>query len=354
MVPGQRFRFEQYVSALAGEGIELEVSSLFDVDTVRIIHTPGHTLRKVGALGRGLAVRLRDLAGLRRYDLAFVFREAYPLGPALLERAVRRLGIPYVFDFDDAIYLRNASAANRFVAPLKFPGRVAAIVRGAALTIAGNEHLARWAGAHNARVRIIPTTIDTDLYRPRPRQRADHRVCIGWSGSSTTVPHLRTIAPVLARLARDEGVRLRVIGDDRFRIPGVPVEAVPWRVETELEDLGELDIGVMPLPDDEWARGKCGLKALQYMALGIPAVLSPVGVDERIARGGAALLASSPEEWESTLRRLVHDPELRERIGSAGRRRVEEEYSLRANLPRYVEALREAAAIGGRAASSSR
>jgi glycosyltransferase involved in cell wall biosynthesis len=155
---------------------------------------------------------------------------------------------------------------------------------------------------------------------------------------------------VLRTLQREQGIRIRVIGDASYRIDGADVESLDWRAASEVRDLSAIDIGVMPMPDDEWSRGKCGLKALQYMALGIPAVISPVGVNCEIADGGAAVLASTQDEWLAALRALIADGELRSRVGAAGRTRVEERYSVAAAAPLWERALREAAGMSETAA----
>lgn len=348
-VPNQRFRFEQQIARLRPHGIELEVSSFLPAGVMPALHQPGGYGRKVGAVLGGAVRRLRNLLAARAYDVALVSREGAPLGYPLVERLLPRLGLPYAFDFDDAIYISNVSGANSFLRPLKFAGKVPLVVAGASLVVAGNDHLAAWARAHNGSVTTIPTTIDLSSYRPPSPRRDDGRPpCIGWSGSVTTAPYLDALAPLLRDLQREHGVRIRVIGDAGYRIPGAEVEALPWREETEVEDLSEIDIGVMPLPDDEWARGKCGLKALQYMALSIPTAMSPVGVNSKIAAGGAARLAGSPAEWRTTLTELIADPGLRARLGAAGRERVEQEYSADATTMRWAEALRTAAHAGRR------
>ncbi len=340
-VPNQRFRFEQQIDRLEPLGIRLEVSSFLPIEIMPTLHRPGVYARKARAVLRGGLRRVRDLLRSGHYDVALISREAAPLGYPLIERLLPRLGLPYVFDFDDAIYIPNVSKANRLLAPLKFAGKVPLVARHASLVVAGNEHLAAWARAHNERVTTIPTTIDLSSYRPPAGLSPNGRpVCIGWSGSLTTVRYLDPLAPVLGELQREHGVRLRVIGDESYCIPGTEVEALPWRERTEVEDLSQIDIGIMPLPDDEWARGKCGLKALQYMALSIPTVMSPVGVNTKIAEGDAARLATSPEQWRSTLAALVSDATLREALGRRGRERVERDYSADAVAPRWAEALR--------------
>lgn len=342
-VPGQRFRFEQYLGAWEDAGIEVEVRPLLRPADAAVLHQPGQVPRKVAMVARGLLQRTRDVLAARRFDAVYLYREAFPVGPPLFERLLAALGVPYVLDFDDAIWLHNSTDANRRFAALKFTHKTGAIARHAALVSAGNEYLADYARANGqSQVRIVPTTIDTDLYQPRPA-REEGPLCIGWSGSTTTIAHLRTIDDLLVELQRDHGVRLRVIGDPAYGLAGADVEVLPWREDSELDDLRPIDIGIMPLPDDEWARGKCGLKALQYMALGIPTVMSPVGVNREIAEGGAALLASTRDEWRAALEGLLTDAAQRADLAAAGRQRVEERYSVRAVAPAYVDAVRDIA-----------
>lgn len=341
--PSQRFRWEQYVDPLRAAGIELEPSCLLTEADLGIIHLSGAWSRKAFAALGGAMRRMRDVVSAHRYDLVLVHRESFPVGPAWVERLLRTIKVPYVFDFDDAIYLGDLSEANRRLARLNSVHKTETVVRHAELVLAGNQDLADWARRYTSEVRVIPTTVDTSVYQPRER-RSGSTVCVGWTGSMSTIKHLDLLAPVLRDLQRDHGIRIRVIGDPSYRIDGANVEAQAWNRATELQDLAPIDIGIMPLPDDDWARGKCGLKALQYMALGIPTVLSPVGVNNQIARDGAAVLAATPTEWGNVLRALIDGPELRARVGDAGRVRVESEYSVRATFPLWESALRDAAA----------
>ena len=346
--PSQRFRWEQYIGPLRARGIELEPSCFLDQRGMAVVHAPGEWPVKVSATLHGAVRRVRDLVSARRYDLVLVHREALPVGLATVERLLAALRVPYVFDFDDAIYLGATSAANQRLAFLRGADKTAVIARKSNLVFAGNEHLAQWARRVGARATIVPTTIDTDAYTPLDRSGAspDKPLCIGWSGSMSTIAHLELLAPTLRELQRERGIAIKVIGDAGYAIDGATVEAVGWKAATELEDLRSIDIGVMPLPDDEWARGKCGLKALQYMALGIPTVMSPVGVNSEIASDGAALLASTPAQWMEALRLLLDDPELRERVGRAGRTRVLGEYSVTATVSLWERGLRQVASEG--------
>lgn len=340
--PGQRYRFEQYLEPLARRGYQIDVRCLLTPAADAVLMHRGHTGAKSLAVLRGAVRRIRDLVHARRYDVVFVFREAFPLGPPLVELALAWLKVPYVLDFDDAIWQTNASEVNQRLARLKFAAKTKVIARHAAVVSAGNDYLGDWARQFNDNVVIVPSTIDMQLYRPLPRTERG-RLCVGWSGSATTAPYLAAFGSVLRAVQNRHGVRLLVIGPETFELAGADVEVRAWKEATEVEDLSEIDIGVMPLPDDVWARGKCGMKALQYMALGIPTVMSPVGVNARIAERGAALLAATGADWADALDRLIANPELRRRTGEAGRRRVEERYSVDANIDRYVEVLERAA-----------
>lgn len=341
--PSQRFRFEQYLRPLARAGIECTVLPLMSPAMYQILYERGRHATKALRLAGALVWRLRDLLAARRYDVVYLHREAFPLGPPVIERLLARMGRALVFDFDDAIYLPNVSPANRWVERLKRADKTATIIRLSGSVVVGSAYLGAYAARYNPAVRVIPTTIDTDVYRP-VKKRSRGPVCVGWSGSRTTIQHLQPLEGVLQALHERYGIHVKTIGDRRFRIDGIPVDARDWQEATELADLSEIEVGLMPLPDEEWAKGKCGLKALQYMALGIPTVCSPVGVNPEIVTDGVnGFLASKPEEWIEKIGWLIEDTRLRERIGEAARETVEARYSVRENLPKYVSVLRTAA-----------
>jgi len=341
--PGQRFRIELWEPILRENGIEITYAP-FETDELReVLHRRGNVLRKIGAVTRNLKRRRGEFGDLDRYDLVYLFREAALLGPPWFERKAARSQVPVVFDFDDAIFHAYRSPSNGYLSYLKFPGKTAEICRLSTHVMAGNEYLADYARQHNDNVTIVPTTIDTEKYRVVERA-ASNTITIGWSGSFSTIQHLDTVRDVLEELARTEDFRLRVIGAPVYKIPGVDIEAMQWRSETEIDDLSAIDIGLMPLPDDNWSKGKCGLKALQYMALGIPTICSPVGVNSTIIRDGVnGFLAADPAEWVEKIKILIHDPELRQKIGLAGRETVEREYSAKIIAPKVTDVLKAVA-----------
>ena len=341
--PGQRFRIEQWEPILREGGVEITYAPFETPELRSVLYQGGQVLKKVSAVTRNMMLRRDELAKLDGYDLVYIFREAAILGPPWFERKIARSGVPYIFDFDDAVFVSYKSPSNGYLSYLKFPGKTAEICRLATHIMAGNQYLADYAGTYNDNVTIVPTTIDTDKYKFIEPAKGPETMTIGWSGSFSTVQHLDTIRDALRELAKDERFRLRVIGTAAYDLPGVDVEAIPWRSETEIEDLAKIDIGLMPLPDENWSRGKCGLKALQYMALGKPSICSPVGVNSTIIQDGEnGYLADGKAEWIEKLKLLIHSAELRRKIGRAGRDTVEQEYSAKVVAPMVLEIFRAA------------
>ena len=342
--PGQRFRLEQWENLLQEKGVSITYAP-FETDELReILYQSGNTLRKVQTVAKNMNRRRSEVKSLKGFDLVYVFREAALLGPAWFERRIAASGVPMIFDFDDAVFHAYKSPSNGYLSYLKFPNKIGEICKLSTWVMAGNEYLSDYAKQYNQNVTIIPTTIDTDKYRVVEKDANAAQVTIGWSGSFSTVQHLDTIRDVLRELASGEKFTLRVIGTPNYKIPDVETEAIKWRSETEIADLEKIDIGLMPLPDDQWSKGKCGLKALQYMALGIPTVCSPVGVNSAIIRDGAnGFLADGKDEWIEKLKRLLHSAELRRKIGLAGRETVEENFSAKSQAPRVFEVFQTAA-----------
>ena len=343
--PGQRFRIEQWEPILRQSGVEITYAP-FENDELRaVLYEGGQVLNKVGAVMRNMKRRRDELSDAGDFDLVYIFREAALLGPPWFERKIAKSGVPIVFDFDDAVFVSYKSPSNGYLSYLKFPGKTAEICRLATHVMAGNEYLADYARQANKNVTIIPTTIDTDKYEYLERPGDPETITIGWSGSFSTIQHLDTIRDVLQELAHDEEFRLRVIGTPVYKIPGVDTEAVQWRSDSEIADLQQIDIGLMPLPDENWTKGKCGLKALQYMALGIPTICSPVGVNSTIIQDGEnGFLAAGRAEWIEKIKRLMHSAKLRRELGRAGRATVERDYSATAIAPKVLEVFRSAVA----------
>jgi len=339
--PSQRFRIEQWRGVLDELGIQIRLAPFADLRLMSLLYQPGRAAQKIAGMIAGFVRQARNVATAGRVDAILIHRAACLAGPALLERVLTLWRKPILFDFDDAIYLRHTSGANRLFDWLKFPGKTAALCRLSSFVVAGNEYLAAYARKHNPRVVVVPTSIDTDLYTPMEREDWSGRVTIGWTGSATSLTYLETFAPVLRELLRRRDVEIRVQSNRPPALSGIPVVWQPWSPETEIQEIRRYHIGIKPMPDDPWARGKCPMKELQYMALGVPAVCSAVGTSVEVIRDGEnGFLATNGDQWLAHLTRLVDDAALRRTIGLAGRQTVEERYSMRRCASRFAEALR--------------
>ena len=336
--PSQRYRLEQWEPLLRERGVEITYEPFEDEELHALLYKPGMIGKKLQLVTRGLRRRMSLVRKAKDYDLVYIMREAALLGPPMFEKLIHQQRVPIVFDFDDAVFVSYRSPSNGYLSYLKFASKTKTICRIASHVMAGNPYLAEYARQVNDRVTVIPTTIDTEKYRVSPRKESSGPTVIGWTGSHSTVQHLDTLRGALKKLAEREPFKLRVIGTPSYECSPVDVEAMPWRADTEVEDLSAIDIGVMPLPDDKWSKGKCGLKALQFMARGIPTICSPVGVNTDIIQDDQnGFIASTEDEWIEKLTRLLRSRELRQRLGQAGRATVEQKYSAITQTPRVYE-----------------
>jgi glycosyltransferase involved in cell wall biosynthesis len=343
---GCRFRVAQYLPYLRDAGFDVTISAFYTPEYFRLVYQRGRYGRKAAQF-MGLAFRrFMEMFDLGRYDMVLLYREAIPIGPPIIEWIVSQRGIPIVFDFDDAIFLPNVSAANKAISFLKNPERVAQVLRRSTRVVVGNEFLAQYARRFNSSVTVIPTAVDTTRFVPRAAgpSRAEGELVVGWIGSPTTFPYLEALAPVLREVATRHRFTLKVSGAGQpVRFPGLTVEDVPWSMADEVSLFNTCDIGVYPLTDDEWSKGKCGFKAIQCMACGVPVVAASVGVNREIINDGVnSFLAATPGEWAEKLGRLLSDPALRARMAIAGRRTIEERYSLQVTAPRLAAVLASA------------
>jgi glycosyltransferase involved in cell wall biosynthesis len=336
--PGQRFRIEQWEPRLRERGVEITYAPFVDEELSALLYQTGKTGQKLAHVTRGFGRRLRVVRSARDFDAVYIFREAALFGPPIFERMIKRMTTPIIFDFDDAIFVSYRSPSNGYLSYLKFAAKAGTICRLASHVMVGNPYLAEYSRQFNSNVTMIPTTIDLEKYQMRERAANDAPVVIGWTGSFSTVQHLDTLRGALRKLAQRDRFRLRVIGTPKYSLDGIEVDAMDWRAETEVDDLRTADIGIMPLPDDGWSKGKCGLKALQFMALGIPTICSPVGVNTDIIQDGEnGFIAGTEEEWVQKLGALIRSRELRKRLGQAGRATVEQRYSATVQAPRVFE-----------------
>ncbi|OGX40536.1 MAG: hypothetical protein A3C53_08910 [Omnitrophica WOR_2 bacterium RIFCSPHIGHO2_02_FULL_68_15] len=344
---GARFRLYQYIPALEASGFKVTVQPFFTDHFFRIIYRTGLGGLKIKFFIKQTLARMQQLLHRTEYDVFLVYREAFPIGPPLIEFVLSRTGgRPLIYDFDDAIYLPNASDVNQFIGVLKYPQKVPAIIRTSTHVIAGNPNLADYARMHNEWVSMIPTCVDTTRFAPLPQHRGAGRslLRVGWIGSHSTVKYLRSLLPVLTQVARQHPFLLYVVGSPTpLRADGLTIVQAPWELVREIADFQSCDIGVYPMWNDVWAQGKCGFKAIQFMACGVPVVASAVGVNREIIQDGVnGFLAETHDEWTRKLIRLLSDRELCQQFAEAGRRTVEERYALAVNAPKMIAVLRGA------------
>jgi glycosyltransferase involved in cell wall biosynthesis len=291
----------------------------------------------------GYPNRARELLRAGAYDLVWIEKEALPWIPAVLERSLLRRKVPYVLDYDDAVFHQYDLSSSRLVRMIlgrKHPQ----LMQGATLVIAGNEYLADFARVSGgSAVHVLPTVVDLDRYPGLPHSPgASGPPRVGWIGQRATAECLLPLRETFAGLAADGLARFRAIGVDAQCL-GLPMESVLWSEESESRLVAELDVGIMPLNDRPFERGKCGYKLIQYMACGLPVIASPVGVNTKIVRHGVnGFLAETPAEWEKALRTLLADPELRRRMGQEGRKQVEQEYCIQVTGPVLASLLKQA------------
>jgi glycosyltransferase involved in cell wall biosynthesis len=344
--PSQRFRFEQYFDLLHQNGIAVTVSSFWSLRAWQILYQRGHYLPKIFCLLAGFLKRWLVISHTSSFDWVFIHRECAPVGPPVFEWVIAKIfRKKIIYDFDDAIWLPNTSKENKVVGWLKFHGKIKSICRWSYRISCGNDWLANFARQYNSHVVVNPTTIDTErLHNPQlfKSQKAKDKFVIGWTGTHSTLPYLNNLIQVLQSIEKKYPVIIKIISNKNPELPLVNVEFVRWKKETEVEDLLSFDIGLMPLTDDDWAKGKCGFKALQYMALGIPCVASPVGVNTSIIQHQTTgLLCQSTAEWESAIELLMRDTELRKKIGEAGRQTVVGRYSVVSNSSAFLGLTKE-------------
>jgi len=335
----------QYIPYLETLGVTVDSVPLFDLNYIDDIYATqdwfAGRFRGAPHLLEGFVRRMGALLGARRYDVVWLEKELFPYLPGAFEGVLKRLGVPYVVDYDDAIFHRYDQARSALVRRL-LANKLDPLLRGAFAVIAGNDYLADYARRHGARrVEVIPTVLDITRYRVVPEPDAAI-LRIGWIGSPSTAPYLQLLQSPLQTMAQERPHRLVTVGAPPLDMPGVAIEQHDWSIETEAALVESFHIGVMPLLDTAWECGKCGYKLLQYMACGRPVIASPVGVNRQIVDGQAGFLAKTDDDWLTALRHLSASPQQRSAMGAVGRQWVEHGYTLQAMAPRVATVLMEA------------
>lgn len=342
-VPGQRLKYEQYFEDWRANGFDIDVSSFMSENMQKIVYKKGHLFAKITGTIGGYFRKTADLSRIRQYDAVYLFLWATPFGPPLMEWMICKLARKLIYDIDDLVFLKNINHENKFLALLKGKEKPVFMMKNAGHVITCTPYLDAIAQQYNKHTTDISSTINTIAYVPVNNYSNDHELVIGWSGSHSTSQYLYLLSDVLLELQKHIPFKLLVMGDSGFNIPGLNIEAIAWKEEWEIATLQRMDVGVYPLPqNEEWVLGKSGLKALQYMALGIPTVATHVGCNDRVIENGkSGFLVSDQQEWLEKLKILFEQPPLRRKIGKEARQRVEKYFSVTANAPRYLSILKK-------------
>ena len=345
--PGPRSSFELWERVLVEADIHLDYA-VFESDRLHeILYLDGRVREKAVEMARSYARLLAGVGRAEEYDAVLVNREATLIGPALIERWLARRGTPLIYLLDDPLYIPYRSPSNGLMSYLKCFGKVKTLCRISRTVIANSPSNCAFARRHNANVWEIPCVVDEDVYTGWERRPSSNHVCVGWTGSQSTRDNLQVIREPLRAFGERDDVRLRFIGSSDFGMPEVAHEAVSWRAETEVEDLRRLDIGLLPLPLTPWAPHKFYLKLIQYMALGIPPVATPLGSNPLVIDDGTTgFLARNDHEWVTSVARLIDEPGLRESMGQRAAQDARRRFTLEANAERIVAAFRSAVGSG--------
>jgi glycosyltransferase involved in cell wall biosynthesis len=344
-VPGQRLKYEQYFDNWRQNGYDITISPFMSKKMQEIVYKKGHFLQKVLGTADGYRRRFMDIFRVRQYDLVYIFLSVTPFGPPCSEWLFTSLAKKVIYDIDDLVFLKNVKHESPLLGALKGKKKPFFLMRKADHVISCTPYLDGIVRQYNQHSTDISSTINTDTYIPVNKYSNDNVPVLGWSGSHTTSRYLYLLKDVLLELRRKVNFKLLVIGSEDFNIPGIEVEAHAWSAEKEITLLQQIDIGLYPLPaDDPWIMGKSGLKALQYMALGIPTVATRAGCNDRVIEDNVSgFLVYNEEEWVEKLLTLISSVALRKTIGTNARKRVEQYYSIKVNAPTYLDIIRSVA-----------
>ncbi len=339
---GQRLKYEQYFQHWRENEYDVTVSSFMDLPMWEIVYTSGNYLPKILGTLRGYCRRVLDLLGVRSYDLVYVFMWVTPIGTSLFERLVRSLAKSLIFDIEDNVLVEKSSELNPLVKAIKSRDKTIFLLKTADHVITSSPFLNDYCLTLN-RYRActyVSSSVDTDYFLPVNSYSNDRKITIGWTGTFSSKKQLDLLRDVFVELDTRCEFKLRVIGNFSYELLGVDLEVIRWTKESEVKDLQEIDIGVYPLAPDEWVSGKSGLKAIQYMAFGLPTVASNIGNTPNIIRHlENGWLVSTEKEWIGALESLIRNPELRRELGVAARKTVLDNYSVHAIKSRYLSIL---------------
>ncbi len=342
-VPGQRLKYEQYFNHWRENGFQLTIKPFVSSSFMKIIYSPGKFHIKIFHTLIGYINRLLCLFSLKKYDVVYIFLWVTPFGIPFFEWLYCAISRKVIYDIDDLVYLHHTSKANALFSFLKGRNKPIYLMKKAHHVITCTPKLDAFVRKYNQHTTDISSTVDTEIrYLPVNSYKNDHRIVLGWSGSHSTSKYLLLLESVLQELALEVDYELIVMGDATFKLNNINITVYPWSDTHEIEVLQKFDIGLYPLPDEEWVYGKSGLKAIQYMALGIPTVATAIGANYRVIeheQDGFLIPVNEFNMWKNTLLRLIKDVHLREKIGKNARKKIVNHFSISANNKTYLQIL---------------
>ncbi len=337
--PSQRFRVELFEPYLQEAGIPYHIAPFMDDATWNSLYQKGSVFQKATGIIKGYLKRIKTcFIDVHQYKYVFVHREAAPLGPPVFEWIIAKLWRKkMIYDYDDAIWIPNTSNENKLAAWLKCFWKVKRICKWSYKVVGGNDYLCKYARQYSNNVVRIPTCVDMERMHNAIKQHGDHKPVVGWTGSHSTLPYINDVIDILNELQQELDFTFLVIANKKPELTLRDWQFIPWDEATEIAGLLKMDIGIMPLHNDEWSEGKCGFKLIQYLSLAIPAVASPVGVNNIIIEQGEnGYLCSTTDEWKANLKILIADAVLRAKLGNAGRDKMLKEYSTQSQAVHFI------------------
>lgn len=344
VAPSQRLKFEQYYNYIESAGYEIMLESFMSSSFWGFVYKENYFFKKIIATFISYFKRFIILFSIPKYDVVYIHLWVTPFGPPIFEWLVCKLSKKVVFDIDDLIYLKNNSNEGGISKWLKGRNKPIYLMKHAHHVITCTPYLDKFVRQFNPNTTDISSTINTQTYQPINTYQNDHKIILGWSGSHSTAKYLYLLRDVFVALNKKVPFKLLVMGAQTFEIEGIDIEVIPWSEEAEIPTIQRFDIGLYPLPDEEWVHGKSGLKALQYMAMGVPTIASKIGeaIERIIVDGDSGFLVNGyKDEWLEKLTLLIENPKLREKIGTSGRKTVVDHYSIDANKDKYLRVINE-------------
>ena len=337
--PGQRLKYEQYFSYFKKNNYDYDVKSFFNYKEYKILYSKGNLSKKIFAVIKGYLRRLYTSFKLKNYDLIYIFLNVTPLGGSFFERLYRILSKKMIFDIDDLVYLNKYQKENKLAKYLRSSNKYFYLMKCSDHVITCTSYLDSVAKKFNKNTTNISSTVNTKIYTPKKFNRSK-KIVIGWTGSFSTVPYLNLIKKVIIKIQETYNCDLHIISSKKENLDFKNYKSIIWKSKTEVDDLKFIDIGLYPLPKEEWVKGKSGLKAIQFMSVGIPVIATDTQINRKvILNNKTGILVKSEKEWFSALKKIIENKKLRENMSKNSIYHVRKNFSVDVNKHKYLKIL---------------